>query len=81
MMHEGVPISISSDDPCFFDYEGVTLDYAYVFLAWELTIADLKQLCLNSLEYSTIDDGHKAKLRVFFEERWRRFLELVRGKY
>lgn len=81
MLHYGVPISISSDDPCFFDYEGVTLDYVYVFIAWELDIADLKKLCLNSLEYSSVSAEEKKVLGFFFEQRWKRFLEYVRGKF
>ena len=41
-LHQGIPVSISPDDPGFFGYEGVTLDYVYIFLAWELNLADLK---------------------------------------
>ena len=41
-LEEGIKVSISPDDPTFFDYEGVTLDYVYVFLAWELSLSDLK---------------------------------------
>lgn len=36
LMSKGVQISISSDDPSFFGYDGVTLDYAFAFVAWEL---------------------------------------------
>ena len=42
LLHAGLPVSISSDDPAFFHYDGVTLDYVYAFLAWELDLADLK---------------------------------------
>jgi len=42
MLHAGMPVSISPDDPGFWNYEGVTLDYVYIFLAWELNLADLK---------------------------------------
>jgi adenosine deaminase len=42
MLHDGIPVSISPDDPGFFDYEGVTLDWVYAFLGWELNLADLK---------------------------------------
>lgn len=42
LMHHGLQVSISSDDPGFFNYQGVTLDYAYVTLAWELDLMDLK---------------------------------------
>jgi len=41
-LHQGLPVSISSDDPGFMGYEGVTLDYLYCFLAWDLDLADLK---------------------------------------
>jgi adenosine deaminase CECR1 len=41
-LHQGIPISISPDDPGFFGYEGVTMDYLYAFIAWELNLADLK---------------------------------------
>ena len=42
MLHHGLQISISSDDPGFFHYSGVTLDFVYVTLAWELDLLDLK---------------------------------------
>ena len=58
-LHAGLPVSISPDDPGFFDAEGVTLDYVYAFLAWELDLADLKKLCLNSLDYALINDEEK----------------------
>ena len=41
-LHAGLPVTISPDDPGFMGYEGTTLDYLYVFLAWNLDIADLK---------------------------------------
>ncbi len=44
-LHQGIPVSINPDDPGFFDAEGVTLDYVYAFMAWELDLADLKKLC------------------------------------
>ena len=37
-------MSISSDDPGLFGYEGVTLDWLYAAGAWELDIKDLKKL-------------------------------------
>jgi adenosine deaminase CECR1 len=57
LLHQGVPVTISSDDPGFMGYEGVTLDYLYVFLSWELDIADLKQLVLNSIKYSSVSEN------------------------
>ena len=71
LTHRGLQISISSDDPCFFDYEGVTLDYSYLALAWELDIRDLKQLSLNGIKYSSVSEEKKAHLRnEVFPAKW-----------
>ena len=48
-------------------YEGVTLDYTYVYLAWDLDIADLKQLALNTIKYTSADQSHKDKLMEDFK--------------
>ena len=81
LIHQGVPVSISPDDPGFMNYEGVTLDYLYVFLAWELDIADMKKLCYNTIKYSSCTDSEKAELLKFFTYKWNRFLDYVIGKY
>jgi len=59
LIQNGVPISISSDDPGLFGYDGVTLDYVYATLAWQLTIRDLKMLCLNNIKYSSFSQEIK----------------------
>jgi len=80
-LHQGIPVSISSDDPGFFGYTGTTLDYLYVFIAWDLDIADLKQLCLNSLEYASVSEKDKDEISEFFDYKWNRFLDFVIGKF
>ena len=62
-------------------YDGVTLDYVYAYLAWDLDIADLKKLCLNSIEYSSVSEKEKEAVRKFFGYKWDRFLDYVLGKY
>jgi adenosine deaminase CECR1 len=42
LMQMGVAVSISSDDPGFWGYQGCTLDYVYAFLSWDLNLAELK---------------------------------------
>ena len=54
LLDQGVQVSISSDDPGLFGYEGVTLDWLYAAGAWELDIKDLKKLVLNGLQYSNV---------------------------
>lgn len=58
-MAAGVAVSISSDDPGFFDYDGVTLDYVYAYLAWDLSLGDLKKLQINSIEHSAMDEDER----------------------
>jgi len=80
-IHQGLPVSINPDQPGFMRYEGVTLDYLLVFISWDLDIADLKKLCLNSLTYSVISDEEKKKILKLFEFRWAKFLDHVITKY
>ena len=62
-------------------YEGVTLDYVYVYLAWDLDIADLKQLALNSIKYSSVSESSKEQYYSFFQTKWAKFIDHIIGKY
>ena len=54
LLTKGIKCSISPDENGFFDSPGVTLDYLMAFLAWDLDLADLQQLALNSLHFANI---------------------------
>ena len=78
LMYKGLQFSISSDDPGFFNYEGVTLDYAYATLAWELDIRDLKKISLNGIKYSSISEEKKKHLlKNIFPQKWKEFIDFV----
>lgn len=78
LLSQGVQASISSDDPGFFNYRGVTLDYVYVTLAWELDIADLKKLSLNGITYSSVSSDIKNHLNEeVFPPKWKAWVEWV----
>jgi adenosine deaminase CECR1 len=78
LMFHGLQFSISSDDPTFFAYEGVNLDYAFVTIAWELELRDLKKLSLNGIKYSSISDAKKAHLeKEVFPSKWKEFIDYV----
>ena len=81
LLASGVQVSISSDDHGFWHARGVTLDYLVAYLEWDLDLSDIKKLCLNSIEYSTVSEESKVELRKLFDLRWRRFLSYVRGRY
>ncbi|MEM7659768.1 MAG: adenosine kinase [Bacteroidota bacterium] len=70
----GLPVSISSDDPATFGYEGVSPDYWAIFLAWELDLGQLKQLVRNSLTYSSLPEEAKTKALQHWEAEWNQFV-------
>jgi adenosine deaminase CECR1 len=78
LMHKGLQFSISSDDPCFFDYEGVNLDYSYLTLAWDLKLRDLKKVSLNGIKYATISQERKNHLyQEVFPAKWKAFVDYL----
>lgn len=74
-LSQGVPISISSDDPLIFDYAGLSYDFWSIYLAWELDLRQIKQLCRNSLTYSALNEAEKARAFGIWEARWKQFIE------
>ena len=80
-LHQGIPMTIGSADPAFMAYDGVTLDYLYAFISWDLDLADLKQLAINSLQYSSLSDNEKKAIFEFFKYKWGRFLEFIITRY
>jgi adenosine deaminase CECR1 len=76
LMTRGIQFSISSDDPGFFGYEGVTLDYVYGTCAWSLTIRDLKKLSINGIKYSNVsEEQKKTYLSTHFEKDWNAWIK------
>ena len=77
LIHKGLAVSINPDDPGFMGYDGVTLDYLYVYLSWDLDLRDLKKLALNSLTYAGISEQDKVHIATFFHRKWTRFLDFI----
>jgi adenosine deaminase CECR1 len=77
MLSRGIQASISSDDPGFFGYEGVTLDYVYAVGAWQLDMKDIKQLSLNGIKYSSVSKEVKGKVREAFDKDWQEWINFV----
>ena len=81
LLAHGVKVSISSDDHGFWCAPGVTLDYLVAYLSWDLTLADLRQLCLTSIEFASVSDEDKAAITEFFNYKWQIFIAYVCGKH
>jgi adenosine deaminase CECR1 len=78
MLAKGLQASISSDDPGFFGYEGVTFDYLVTYIAWDLNIRDIKKLVLNGIRYSTLSRENKKYLEdEVFPGEWSKFIKDV----
>ena len=57
---------------------GVTLDYVFATLAWELTIRDLKKLSLNGIKYSSIAQEKKNMFNTdVFPDKWTEFIKYL----
>jgi adenosine deaminase CECR1 len=49
-LNNNIKVSISSDDPGFFGYDGVSPDFFWITLMWDLNLQQLKKLVINSID-------------------------------
>ena len=73
-LKRGVPICLCSDDPAFQEHEALTDDYFAAVVCWDLGLAEIKQLCQNSIMYSCVDDIQKEELMQNWEKQWKAFV-------
>jgi adenosine deaminase len=64
----GVPVSVNSDDPAFFDTD-LSREYLRLHEAFGYTPAELAGFSLAGLRQSFLPDGEKASLEADFRER------------
>lgn len=74
-LKRAVPISICSDDPAYLEHETLTDDFFAAILCWDLGLEEIKQLCMNSITYSAVDETQKEELMKNWEEQWKAFLQ------
>ena len=70
----GVPIVIAGDDPGSFGYNDLTVDYYLVFMAWGLSLVDLREIANNSIRYSSMLDSNKLVGYTKFGAQWDAFV-------
>lgn len=75
LINAGVPITLSSDDPGLFQYQGVTHDYWMATIAWNLGLAQLKWLAQNSLQYAALPDDEKQQKLNAWRAQWDTFID------
>lgn len=79
-LRTGLPLTLCSDDPAFMERETLTDDYFAAVSAWDLTLADLKQLGINSIAYSGLSGRAKTGALKAYSALWERFLDEMLGE-
>ncbi|CAH1105471.1 unnamed protein product [Psylliodes chrysocephalus] len=80
MIANNYPVVIVNDDPSFWGGKGITYDWYVTFMGMCHRDADirlLKQLALNSIQYSGLDDDEKDIAFAQFNCDWNKFLTRV----
>ena len=84
LLAQDFPIVISSDDPAPWNAAPMSHDFYVAFMGLGGKggdLAMLKQLALNSIEYSAMSDEEKAVMVSVWENKWQVFLDQVIDKY
>jgi len=70
-----LPVTIGNDDPNKFGYVHLAYDYLTIFKYWNLTTQKLKELLINSINYSCLTNSQKNKMHDRFEKDWNKWLK------
>lgn len=73
-LRSGNPITLNPDDPGMMG-SSLSHDFYEAFMAWDLNLADLKQLALNSIQYSTLDAVEKRDATEIWQRKWDLFVQ------
>jgi len=74
-LKRGVTVSLCSDDPVCQEHEQLCDDFFAAIVCWDLTLSDVKQLCINSILYAGIDRRQKSELIAAWKTEWQRFVQ------
>lgn len=70
-VRDGVPFVLASDDPALYGYEAVSYDWYMGLVSWDMDLASLKQLAINSITYSgSSDQAAKDSMMRLWSKRW-----------
>lgn len=74
-MKRGLPVVLASDDPSYQARTPLVDDFFAAILCWDLGVGEIKQLILNSINYSKLTAFEIDLLKNTFEKEWDRFVE------
>lgn len=71
----GLLVSLNSDDPAIYGYQGVSFDFLEAVVAWGLDLKMVKVLCYYSLVSSSLNDDEKTKAISEWQEKWDSYIK------
>lgn len=74
-LRSGVAIALCSDDPAYMEHETLTDDFFAAVVGWDLDVADLKQLGINSIMYSGLTAPEKTVALRHYDRLWNDFVD------
>ncbi len=74
-LRSGMALSLCSDDPAYMENETLTDDFFAAVVGWNLGLADLKQLGINSILYSGLDNEEKFRSLRTYNKLWNEFVD------
>ncbi|EGC34793.1 hypothetical protein DICPUDRAFT_48090 [Dictyostelium purpureum] len=78
LLEQGFPLTISPDDPAIYNYYGLSYDFFEVTYGWGLDLKQLKQLCINSIQQSSLFDQNEYNtLYQAWENKWFEFIDFI----
>ena len=72
-IRDSLKVALSADDPCFLMCRSLVDDYFVAAAVWNLSLPEIKQLCINSIESSFLPESRKSEHRKDWEEKWKQF--------
>lgn len=74
-LKSGMAIALCSDDPAYMERETLTDDFFAATVCWDLDLADLKQLGINSIMYSGLCEREKFAALREYNRMWNEFVD------
>ena len=71
----GIPIVLCSDDGLFITKAPMVDDFYTAILCWDLSLADIKAICRNSITYSGLSQKEIDRLTKAWLIKWNKFVD------
>jgi len=72
----GLPVVLSPDDPAIFcvGEHPFSYDLWVAFMTWNMDVATLKMLAINSIEHALLDESEKSRALRIWEKQWKQWV-------